>query len=333
MRAPLLSRSHRRRRRGVDYPIEIEFDGDEVNFFDSGWSEAGGNVLNDQIVLGSELIVNGDFSTWTGDDPNDGAGNGWTVSGEVGADPEISEVGTGQGHGGAGTGFCNFFSSATGGQPRISQMILVAGEWIKSVLDIDTVTDAGIGIINVFPTVTYTTTGIKTLLARNTAVNFIIRGITPFTDVTIDDVSIKQFTFISLLNNLKTKFGIADGFFIDVSINAVTAGAQIGIIWNLDSPTSPANFGMAYMDGTNLVVDKNVGGTYSNLASVAQAVTQDQILRIENPAGSNVLDILYNGVSKATPTIADAGIILNTGIALFSTEANNAISKVVIGKL
>ena len=110
----------------------------------------------------------------------------------------------------------------------------------------------------------------------------------------------------------------------------MTANNQVGIIWNYDGSN---NFGMAYLDGTNLVVDKNVAGIYTELASVAQAVTQDQILRIENPVGSNVITIKYNGVTKATPTISDAGIISNTGIALFSTEENNAISQVTIGRL
>ena len=66
--------------------------------------------------LGMNIIVNPNFSNWTGDDPDD-----WTLSGEVGADPEVSEVGSGQGHGGIGIGACNFFSSATANQPRIFQ--------------------------------------------------------------------------------------------------------------------------------------------------------------------------------------------------------------------
>ena len=324
MRAPLLSRSHRRRRR-IQFPIEVFFDGDGDQFFSGGWSEVSGNVLNDQIVLGSELVVNGDFAAWTGDNPN-----GWTVTGEVGADPEVSEVGTGQGHGGAGTESCNFFSSVTASQPRIFQLIATVGQWYKFLFDVDTVIDASIQVLGAFPTKTYTTTGIKTFTEGAAGPNLLFRGQTPPVDVTIDDVSLKQFTFISLLNALKSQFGLADGFFIDIYINAITANTAIGAIWNYDGNN---NFGMAYMNGTNLIVDKNVNGTYSNLASVLQVVTPDQILRIENPAGSNVLDILYNGVSKATPTIADASVIGNPGIALFSTEANNAISKVVIGKL
>lgn len=324
MRAPLLSRSHRRRRR-IQFPIEVFFDGDAGKFFIGGWSEVGGNVLNDQIELGIELLDNGDFADWTDNDPDD-----WGVTGEVDADPEISEVGAGQGHGGGGNGAVNFFSTASG-NARLSQGVLSLDEWheIATLISFRSsgtirVRDLNDGIVGV-----YTSTGSKLLTGRSAGgairIRLLVAG-----DMTIDNISAKIITFTSIINTLKSQFGLSDGFFIDVHINAVTADTQVGVIWNYDGSN---NFGMAYMDGTDLIVDKNVAGTYSNLASVAQAVTPDQILRIENPAGSNVLSIKYNGVEKATPTIADASVIGNTGIALFSTEANNKISKVTIGKL
>jgi hypothetical protein len=326
MRAPLLSRSHRRRRR-IQFPIEIFFDGDAQEFFIGGWSEVGGNVLNDQIVLGSELIVNGDFSAWTSDDPDN-----WTVGGEVANDPEVSEAATGESHADTptlGGELANLYTTVD--QIRIQQDTITIGQWNTISLVVDTV---AAGSIRLNDAISNLKTGIVASVSgfiwRAATVTIRIRDFGVTCDVTIDDVTVKQLTFTSLLNILKPQFGLSDGFFVDVHINAVTAETQVGAIWNYDGSS---NFGMAYMDGTDLIVDKNVNGTYSNLASVGQAVTPDQILRIENPAGTNVLDILYNGVSKATPTIADASVIGNPGIALFSTEANNAISKVVIGKL
>lgn len=310
--------------------INVNFDGDESQFFDGGWSEVGGNTLNDKIVLGGELVVNGNFANWTGDDPD-----GWTVAGEVGADPEISQVGAGQGHGGVGLGLANMFATAVN-TLVIRQTILTIGGWYQWTIDIDSVTIAGIvryrdegnGIL-----IVYSTPGSKLVTGRSGGTRLEIGVRNKPVDITIDNSSANQLTLISILNALKSQFGLADGFFIDVHINAVTTDTQVGVIWNLDDAATPANFGMAYMDGTYLVVDKNVNGIYSNLASVTQAVTPDQILRIENPAGTNALSIKYNGVEKATPTIADASVIGNTGIALFSTEASNAISKVTIGKL
>ena len=311
--------------KGSPFPIEINFDGDESQFFDGGWSEVGGNVLNDQIVLGSELVTNGDFANWTSDDPDN-----WTVAGEVGADPEISEVASGESHADAptlGGGFVSMFTS--GDAVSLLQAVTSIGLWHQWSILADTDVAGNLRLLCGPLFAIVNGVGTKTGAFRSGSAIIDISRDGP-TDYTFDDFSIKQSTLISLLNALKSQFGLSDGFFIDVHINAVTADTQVGVIWNYDGSN---NFGMAYMDGTNLIVDKNVAGTYSNLASVAQAVTPDQILRIENPAGTNVLDIKYNGVSKATPTISDAGIISNTGIALFSTEENNAISKVTIGRL
>lgn len=58
-------------------------------------------------LVGSELLTNGDFSAWTSGDPD-----GWTVTGESGSDPEISEVASGRLHGEGGTGSCNFYSTS-----------------------------------------------------------------------------------------------------------------------------------------------------------------------------------------------------------------------------
>ena len=50
----------------------------------------------------TNLFVNGDFTNCTTDDPDN-----WVLAGEAGNDPEISHVGSYEGHGGAGTGSCN----------------------------------------------------------------------------------------------------------------------------------------------------------------------------------------------------------------------------------
>lgn len=64
------------------------------------------NGVFNQEVTGAELITNGDFTNWTADNPNN-----WTVSGESGTDPEISEVGAEGTHTSSGNGACNFYDS------------------------------------------------------------------------------------------------------------------------------------------------------------------------------------------------------------------------------
>lgn len=313
---------------GIPFPITINFDGDETQFFNGGWNESGGDVTNDQIVLGSELLINGDFTNWTGDNPDN-----WAVGGEVGADPEVSEVGPGQGHGGAGNGLANFFSSVAQ-EPRLRQSIMTIDDWYQIAIDIDTLISGTMRVLDNAAgfTRTYNSTGSKSQTGKAANATLQLRSISIGNDITIDNVSVKLITFTSLLNVLKSQFGLADGFFIEVVINAIAMDAQVGFIWNYDGGN---NFGMIYMDSNadRLRAWKDVAGTYTSLANVAQVATPGQTLRLNNPTGTNVLDILYNGVSKATPTIADAGIISNTGIALFSTNIANTISQVTIGLL
>jgi len=81
-----------------------------------GDMNVGGKFFEENAAI-PELQLNGDFSSWTGDDPDN-----WTVVGEDSGDPEVSEVGTTEGHGGSGTGACNFFST-TGDPVAINQVI------------------------------------------------------------------------------------------------------------------------------------------------------------------------------------------------------------------
>jgi len=56
--------------------------------------------------LGAEVLTNGDFSAWTGDNPDN-----WTITGEVGSDPMVTQSGNA----------ARFVSSATSNQPRATQ--------------------------------------------------------------------------------------------------------------------------------------------------------------------------------------------------------------------
>ena len=143
-------------------------------------------------------------------------------------------------------------------------------------------------------------------------------------------------TQTSLMNALKSNIGLADGFFLDVYINVHDTDYQTAILWTIDDVSNPQNYAMAIFGfgGAKLTIWKSLSGVIEKVgATISQAITPNQILRIENPTGTNELDILYNGVSKATPTIADAGIISNTGVALLTTLNTNSFPKFEIGEL
>lgn len=80
--------------------------------------------------LGPELLANSDFSAWTGDNPD-----GWTVTGESGGDPEVTERDPNQGHADAKTvgGAANLYASVDANWlPRLSQTILTIGKWYEA---------------------------------------------------------------------------------------------------------------------------------------------------------------------------------------------------------
>lgn len=70
--------------------------GTDLTFTSSGiGSSVNVNIDNVSVIDLAELISNGDFSSWTADDPDS-----WTVTGEsAGGDPEVTEVAPNEGHG------------------------------------------------------------------------------------------------------------------------------------------------------------------------------------------------------------------------------------------
>ena len=62
-------------------------------------------VADQDAILGRDRVVNGNFAAWTGDNPD-----GWTLVASDSVNREVSEVGTGAFHNGAGTGSCNIWT-------------------------------------------------------------------------------------------------------------------------------------------------------------------------------------------------------------------------------
>ena len=135
------------------------------------------------------VVTNGDFAHWTSDDPDD-----WTLT-ETAVTDEVSEVGSGEGHGGTGTKKCNIYSVADGTGVFMTQTVsTVVGLDYKFSINIDTLTAGEVGVLGL-PTgaVSYSTTGIKTVTFTADATSFVLTiagGTAAATDVTFDDISI-----------------------------------------------------------------------------------------------------------------------------------------------
>lgn len=164
-------------------------DGDRLR---EAYSAATGRVAEAPTQsLGSELLTNGDFSAWSGDNPTS-----WTVTGESGSDPMVTQVAPG---GGAGTGAARFYSSATANTPRITQ---AGGAASGDMLLVDATVSAFIaGSLSVYEggvvqSITFAAASRKIGILRASAPGARIQtaGAAPH-DMTLDSVSYKKITF------------------------------------------------------------------------------------------------------------------------------------------
>jgi len=270
------------------------------------------NTINISPTLGPELLTNGNFSAWTADNPD-----GWSVVGESASDPEVSEVGTGEGHGGAGTGACNLYSSAIT-TFRIHQNVLAVDAWLAAAITIDTVIsgqvqvrDAGAGLY-----AAYGTTGTKTLTGRVASTYFQVRVGTVPCDITIDDASAKTIT-------THTQTFVHSQWIGDFTINySRTANYQAGV-YALYSDTD--NYVLAYDCGNgNVYLIKTVAGTVTQLGSWSHtyAADKDLTLRVHK---DGTMDVLYDGTTLVSG-LADTGLRGKQGGALLTDSSEVTIN-------
>lgn len=139
--------------------------------------------------------------------------------------------------------------------------------------------------------------------------------------VFFDNLQLQTLTLSTLFASLESS--VAD-ILIDIDIAVDPAGTQAGVVMNLDDVATPANFVIAYHDGTNAILEKCVAGTYTGVISAAAAFSADATLRVIKDGTS--YSLYWNNVQVGTTqTISDAGIVDNTIHGMFSTLAANRL--------
>jgi len=133
----------------------------------------------------------------------------------------------------------------------------------------------------------------------------------------VDSASAKPLTLSTLFSSVSVS--VADVFASAAVV--VTKGTQAGLVVNLDSTSSPANFVICYHDGTNVKLEKCVAGTYTTVYSGAVTYSAGAVLRVHKTGAA--YRVYYNNALVTTATISDAGIVDNTLHGLFSTYASN----------
>lgn len=279
------------------------------------WSGSGAAVSGNALVitpeLGEELVTNGDFSAWTGDDPD-----GWAVIPGEAAGYYVTED----------SGKARLVSGGTYIDIRQSGLLSV-GSFYQ--LSIEIVANTGLGIYlgGADSGALYFTSSLgvhnPTIRANNTYFR-VARTVGGAVDTTFDNVSVKQISFPTTLAT--ADLGTSD-VMLDTNITR-TAGTQAGIALNVDDESNPQNMVLVYLDGVgNCVVDKLVNGTWSTVASTAITYAADAQLRVVKDGTG--YSVFYNGsLVGSTNTISDATVVDNTIHGLFSTYEGNSFSAV-----
>jgi len=270
--------------------------------------------------LGAELLLNGDFAAWTGDNPDS-----WFVMGEVDSDPMVTQVAP---DGTAGIGAVRFYSSQTDSQPRISQNRVTAGMWVRLELDMSAYVSGAIrpefSGSSQAP-LGYGASGVKV----HSGVARALFGFGPQVhatgpapiDFVVNNISVKPLT-------LSTLYSIQSDAFVPAIIR--------GKVTKL--PTYPAgfihwadadNFVLLHIDNRGyLALEKCVNGTYTVVSSTPITYFEGALLELHYDATNKTYAAYYN--DSVTPKIAAASVpdeVFTTamGAGVFSTHADNIV--------
>ena len=140
-----------------------------------------------------ELLLNSEFDEWTLDDPDN-----WPVTYESPPDAEVSEVGSGEGHGGVGSGYCNLYG-ILGTSIYFFQILntLVIGKKYKVTIKVNTLVNGGCYVYEnnhtQWPIKTIESQGTYTWVftATHTDIDIQIIKFNALTDITFEFISIK----------------------------------------------------------------------------------------------------------------------------------------------
>lgn len=144
----------------------------------------------------------------------------------------------------------------------------------------------------------------------------------------VDDASFVELTLSTLFASLETST-------VDVKVRVKVAtlmeGTQCGLVARLDSVGTPANFIIAYFDGSGgIKVDENVAGSYANLLSVFQIFTTDDEIEIDlSGSAIRIYYITNSGVSILLGSTTTS-VLSGDRHGIFSTNPDNRISRVDI---
>lgn len=269
------------------------------------------NITSATQSLGSELLTNGNFSAWSSGDPT-----GWTVTGQSGSDPDVSEVAP---NGSAGTGAGRFYSSATSFAPTASQTVLTTNAIYEATAVVSLLTSgnpqiidsgggAGLGQL--------TTAGTFKGLWRAKGAGFYVRGsIVLPSDFIVDSATVKQLA-INAAQTINADSIIDFTFILPVS---PVAGDQVHLCYRINAAGDEFNNCYdAYLlrDPTNarwdFKLDSIASGTRTNRVNTTGVGNVTTIRVITNGNTHDCYTLVSSTWTKRGSTITNAAF--NTAV-------------------
>jgi len=284
----------------------------------------GANGLVNNPTLGSELLLNGDFETWSS------ATNAGTWTESIAGASTVNREGSVL-HGGSFA--CRLDIDGSNNSALVFQAITnVIGAWYQMSVwaKADSATPAmamnggGSDVVKTlsstwaqyFITQRATLTSPTIILKRSSAAS---------RSLYFDDASFKPLTLNQLLI---LQQGNANPNAV-AGAGTIVAHTHCGVAYGFDSYTTPTNGLLAIHDGgTGIQFLKLVGGVWTSLIATTATYVAGLLPKI-NFLGSNVYQLEYNSVQRGTnQTVTDAG----TGIyhGGFSAYSGNVITGVTV---
>lgn len=281
----------------------------------------GGKLAAPVPALGAEKISNGNFETWVS--ATDAGSWGESASGGSSVNREAASV-----HGGTYAARIDFDASANAYMSQASNLAnnewCLVESWMRTSASGKTMYIA-LGAVTGKtrdPGTTWTQYFDVLRTAANNPSLTLAKVSAASASIYFDDVSVKAITLASMFSvrsygtHTTTKVGVT-----------IMAGTRAGVVCNLDSATSPANFVIASHDGSLCRLTKCVAGTYTELISTSVAYAPGAYVEIRRPVGGDIWQLYYNGSKVgADQTISDAAIKAATLAGLFNTFSSNQLS-------
>lgn len=151
----------------------------------------GAGVYTPTLTYGAELLTNGNFSAWTGDNPD-----GWTVVNESGSDPMVTQVASG---GGAGSGAARLYASTAINIAIQQAGIATVGNYYETAINVTAFTGGRLDPVYTATAsfLTPTATSVRNVRAVSraaaTGISLQMGGSAP-RDLVVDSVSFKALT-------------------------------------------------------------------------------------------------------------------------------------------